>query len=60
MLGTAAQYAASGLSQTGRYMEEQGFSGMFGDLTDIIRRNPLPAVLIGLGVGFFLGRALRR
>jgi ElaB/YqjD/DUF883 family membrane-anchored ribosome-binding protein len=60
MLGSAAQYAASGLQQTGRYMEEQGFSGMMDDVTNVIRRNPVPAVLIGLGIGFLLGRALRR
>jgi ElaB/YqjD/DUF883 family membrane-anchored ribosome-binding protein len=60
MLGTAAQYAASGLQQTGRYIEEQGFSGMMDDLTNVIRRNPWPAVFIGLGFGFLLGRALRR
>jgi ElaB/YqjD/DUF883 family membrane-anchored ribosome-binding protein len=60
MLGTAAQYAAGGLQQTGRYIEEQGFSGMMDDMTNVIRRNPVPAVLIGLGIGFLLGRALRR
>jgi ElaB/YqjD/DUF883 family membrane-anchored ribosome-binding protein len=60
MLGSAAQYAAGGLERTGRYIEEQGFSGMMDDLTDVIRRNPWPAVFIGLGFGFLLGRALRR
>jgi ElaB/YqjD/DUF883 family membrane-anchored ribosome-binding protein len=60
MLGSAAQYAAGGLERTGRYIEEQGFSGMMDDLTDVIRRNPMPAVLIGVGLGFLLGRALRR
>jgi len=60
MLGSAAQYTASGLEQTGRYIEEQGFSGMMGDLTEVVRRNPWPAVFVGLGIGFLLGRALRR
>jgi hypothetical protein len=32
---------------------------MMDDLTDVIRRNPVPAVLIGLGLGFLLGRMLR-
>jgi len=27
-------------------------------MTGLIKRNPLPAVLIGLGVGFLIGRAL--
>jgi ElaB/YqjD/DUF883 family membrane-anchored ribosome-binding protein len=28
-------------------------------VSGLIRRNPIPAVLIGLGVGFLLGRTLR-
>jgi len=60
VVGSAAQYAASGLQQTGRYIEEHGVSGMIDDLTNVIRRNPVPAVLIGIGLGFLIGRALRR
>jgi hypothetical protein len=29
-----------------------------GELTALIRRHPIPALLIGLGVGFLLGRSL--
>jgi hypothetical protein len=28
-------------------------------VTQMIRRNPIPAVLIGVGLGFLLGRTLR-
>ena len=41
------------------YVTERGLGGMGEDLTDLIRKNPLPAVLIGLGIGFLLARALR-
>jgi hypothetical protein len=34
-------------------------SGMASDLGDMIRRNPIPAVLIGLGLGYLLGRTLK-
>lgn len=59
IVGTASQAVASTLKQGGRYIEESGLSGMAEDVTDLIRRNPVPAVLIGIGVGFLLGRALR-
>jgi hypothetical protein len=31
---------------------------MMEDVTGLIRRNPIPALLLGLGVGFLIGRAL--
>ena len=57
VLGTASSTLASGLENTGRYLQQEGLKGMGQDLTDLIRRNPLPAVLIGLGLGFILARA---
>jgi ElaB/YqjD/DUF883 family membrane-anchored ribosome-binding protein len=59
MLGTASEKVARGLERGGRYLQEEGLSGMGEDLTNLIRRNPIPALLIGLGLGFLLGRALR-
>jgi hypothetical protein len=41
------------------YVKERGLSGMGEDITDVIRRNPLPAMLVGLGIGFLLARAFR-
>ena len=32
---------------------------MAGDLTDLVKNNPIPALLIGIGLGFLLGRAMR-
>jgi ElaB/YqjD/DUF883 family membrane-anchored ribosome-binding protein len=59
MLGSAAQTAAGALKQGGHYLEEQGLSGIMDDMTNLIKRNPVPALLIGLGIGILIGRALR-
>jgi hypothetical protein len=47
------------MEQAGHYVEEKGLSGMTGDLGNLIKNHPIPAVLIGIGVGYLLGRALR-
>jgi hypothetical protein len=57
MLGSAASGVASALDRTGQYVQEQGLSGMAGDFTGLIRRNPIPALLIGVAVGFLIARA---
>jgi ElaB/YqjD/DUF883 family membrane-anchored ribosome-binding protein len=59
MLGNASQAVANTVSNTGRYIEEAGLSGMMDDLTEVIRRNPVPSVLVGIGVGILIGRLLR-
>jgi len=57
-LGTATSKVADTLASGGRYLREEGLSGLAEDLTDLIKRNPIPALLVGLGVGFLLARAL--
>jgi len=59
MVGTASEVVASKLEQGGRYLEQHGVGDMAGEISTMIRRNPLPAVLIGIGVGFFLARLTR-
>jgi hypothetical protein len=59
MLGTATGYVADTLEGTGKYIEDRNLGGMMDDMTGLIKRNPIPAVLIGLGIGFLLGRTLR-
>lgn len=59
VLGRATESVASTLESTGRYIEDKNLSGMANDLTNLIRNNPIPALLVGLGVGFLLGRAMR-
>jgi hypothetical protein len=59
VLGSATSAVASGLDNAGSYLEEKGLSGMAEDVTDMIRRNPIPALLVGVGIGYLLARALR-
>jgi ElaB/YqjD/DUF883 family membrane-anchored ribosome-binding protein len=58
MLGSATQTVADTLESTGKYVEQKNLSGMVDDVSGLIKRNPIPAVLIGLGIGFLIGRAL--
>jgi ElaB/YqjD/DUF883 family membrane-anchored ribosome-binding protein len=60
ILGTASCKVADTLESSGKYLEEHGMGDMVNDLTDIIRRNPIPSVLVGVGIGFVLARATSR
>lgn len=60
MLGGAAQAVSSTFERGGRYLENEGLSGMGNDLTSAIRNNPVPALLLAVGVGFLLARAMSR
>lgn len=59
MFGNASSTVASTLESGGRYLEEHGLKGVGEDLTQVIRRNPIPALLIGIGLGFLVARATR-
>jgi len=59
-LGQATKGVACGLEEGGKYLANEGLSGLAEDVGDVIKRNPLPAVLAGLGLGFLIGRTLRR
>jgi hypothetical protein len=59
MLGSATSAVADTLENTGEYLESHGLSGIAEDLTGLIRRNPIPALLIAVGVGFLIARATR-
>lgn len=60
MLGSATGRVAESLESTGRYIQEEGIVGMAEDVTELIRRNPIPAMLVGVGIGFLLAKMLRR
>jgi hypothetical protein len=60
MLGTATGTVADSLDSAGRYLQEEGIAGMAEDITELIRRNPVPAMLVGVGIGFMLAKLLRR
>jgi hypothetical protein len=56
ILGTASASVADTLESGGRYLQEEGLRGMADDVTDLIRRNPFPALLIGISIGFLLAK----
>lgn len=57
MFGSAAGSVANALDHTGQYLQEEGLRGVAEDFTGLIRRNPIPALLIGVAVGFLLAKA---
>ena len=57
MMHDAAGSVASTLETAGQYISEHGFDNMAEDMTNMIRRNPIPAVCIAAGIGFLLARA---
>lgn len=59
VVGHASQAVAETIREGGNYIEHAKLSGMADDVTQLIRRNPIPALLVGISVGFLLGRASR-
>jgi len=59
-LHNAGETIADGLECGGKYLEQQGIKGVAGDVTNLIRRNPIPALLIGVGVGVLIAQMMRR
>jgi len=58
MLGSASRGVADAIDSAGKYVEDRNLSGMMDDMTNLVKRNPIPALLLGLGIGFLIGRAL--
>jgi len=59
-LGAAADTVSKTIEKGGQYLQNEKFSGMMEDVTDVVRRNPVPTLLLAVGVGFLLSRALSR
>jgi hypothetical protein len=59
-LGTVTSKTADTLDTTGRYLRDEGVTGMLQDVTNCMRRNPGAVLLTGLGLGFLLAYATRR
>jgi uncharacterized protein YjbJ (UPF0337 family) len=58
MAGAAATAVTDAVAGAGTYIQEKDMQALPGDLAELIRRHPVPALLIGLGIGFVLGRSL--
>lgn len=59
MLHNAGEAVAGTLESGGRFLQEEGLKGMADDFTNLIRRNPVPAILVSLGLGYLIARATR-
>jgi hypothetical protein len=59
MLGNANAAVASSLDTCGRELEH-GLSGVGADVTNLVRRHPVPALLIGVGLGFLMARVISK
>jgi len=55
--GDASSAVADSLESSGRYLQEEGVKDMAEDLTNLIRRNPIPALLIGVAAGYLVAKA---
>lgn len=59
MLGGASQSVARAVKGSGEYIEHAKLSGITEDIAQVIRRNPIQAVLIAIGLGWYVGRRLK-
>jgi hypothetical protein len=59
-LGTASSSVAASLEQGGRYLQREGLAGMGRDITNLVQRNPIAALLVGVGIGFLLAKVTAR
>jgi len=59
-IGSAASTVASQLEAAGSYLQDNSFENMARDVTAMIRRYPLPSLLIGLSIGYWWTRNSER
>lgn len=60
VMGTATSQVAGALDRGGRYLQEHDLGAIGNDLTNMIRRNPIPAVFVAIGIGYLFARATSR
>jgi uncharacterized protein YjbJ (UPF0337 family) len=56
-VATAATTVADKLGAAGSYLQEKNLDHLMSDLSSMIRRYPVPSLLIGLGIGYLLARS---
>jgi ElaB/YqjD/DUF883 family membrane-anchored ribosome-binding protein len=57
-IGSAAKVVADELQAGGNYLEGHGIEAIGKDLTEVVRRHPIPSVLVGFGIGCLVGMLL--
>ncbi|MHB8972881.1 MAG: hypothetical protein ACYC3X_17705 [Pirellulaceae bacterium] len=59
VLGNASQAVARVVHDGGEYLKRAKLSGLTERVANLIRQNPLSAVVIGIGLGWVAGRQLK-
>lgn len=59
-LGSASASVAESLESGGRFLQQKGLGGVADEITDLVRRNPVTTLLVGVGLGFLLAKATAR
>lgn len=59
-MGAAASVVANRLDAAGSYLQDASLDNMTRDVTELIRRYPLPSFLIGIGLGYLMARNSQR
>lgn len=58
-IGTAATTVAGGLESASTYLKEKDYENLAADLTALVRRYPVQALLVGVGLGYLLARGTK-
>lgn len=58
--GGASSAVADTFERSGRYFQEERIEEIAADVTGLIRRNPIPALLLGVAAGYLAGKATSR
>ena len=59
VLGSATQAVAKVVKDGGQYLEDAKLSGITEDIAKLVRKNPIQAVLIAIGLGWFAANKMR-
>jgi hypothetical protein len=60
VLGGVAASLAKNLESGGTYLQQKGLHGIAGEATNLIRRNPVPALFVGVGLGCLIAHLTAR
>lgn len=60
LIGGASQAVARSVKDSGEYIHDAKLSGMVEDLATLVKRNPIPSVLMAVYLGWFIGRRVGR
>jgi len=58
-MGSGMRSVGGAIESGQKYVTEHSVSDMANDLAGVIRRNPIPALLLAAGLGFIMARAMR-